>query len=79
MDKKTLEKLAKEYIEANEDYKRLISELVASGPVVEGMSLPKPRRILTSAGLKELDAAWDKVELAQKKLHEAMSEYARNR
>jgi len=78
MDKKTLEGLAKEYVEANDAYERLMAEFVASGPVVEGMSLPMPKRLLTSAGLVELDAAWARVESAQKVLHKAMIEYTRN-
>ena len=75
MEKKDMEKLAKDYVEANDAYEKLMGRFVVSGAVVEGKKMGMPERMLTPIGMEELDEAWAKVEAAHKAWRQGVLEY----
>jgi hypothetical protein len=76
VEKKDLEKLTREYVQANDAYEKLMGKFVASGPAVGGKAGTMPERMLTPIGLGELDEAWGKVEAAQEAWHQRVLEYS---
>jgi hypothetical protein len=70
-----LQKLLTEWGHAQREYQRIAEQYIYSGPVAPGKPIPMPPRVLDTKGLKELEAAFNKLQEAEKKFHQALEEF----
>jgi len=65
----------REYVEALDSHKEVVSQFVSIGKVVPGQPIKIPKRPFNKDGVKEIQESEDKLERARQKWHECLKKW----
>jgi hypothetical protein len=71
----TIEKLAKDFVEADKKYHELLGNFVQGGDLKPGPAITTPKKVVTEAALEELNRLESEVTHARAKWHEAVRKH----
>jgi len=69
---KTIEKLAKDFVEADKKYHELLGNFVEGGDLKPGAAITTPKKVISETALEELNKLESEVTHARAKWHEAV-------